>query len=359
MERAIKKSSLEKTPGGEQAAGSPGKTKWGRFKKLLASAEKAVSKRIAVVAISVALAVPCAVSCSLIVPPNDGKEKDTASDTGSANADTDTDTDVDTDTGSTNADTDSDTDTDTDTDVDTDADMDTDTDVDADTDVDLGFGIEDAQVTMGKETAYGFIIMSNLPMHFLYDPEGYGTELIIIQSWITDKPANIYIWDPEKNQSAFRNVKQGQTVSGTFTVSDEEVTKYVHLFKTYVADDNAEFAFIQQPIVLEEGEFVDLGNGISGNVSIKWENQFGQVPSDPQYIWKIKIGETEGVWGAETPITPGKGVPVCPGNEGRGLTGGTFIVCTWPNIIPAARIFIEFGGEQFAVTRVHPPGGVF
>ena len=350
MERALKTDLL----GQKQEIGPkkevPGKTRWQRFKDKLA-------RGIVIFSITVATAIPCGVGCTPDkhdFKVSDASVTDTGSDTDS-DVDTDTDTDVDTDT-----DTDSDTDSDTDTDVDTDTDSDTDTDTD--TGPDLGFPIAGAEITIAEEEAFGNIPISDAPIDWIYDIDGYSLKLITIQNSMPYDPGILGVQDPTLTY-LFGTGPLDQGTSFSDSLGDPLVAKHVHLYRTWVVGASADAALTKAPITLIEGAAVDLGNGISGTVEIYWNNVAAADAADPQYICSIKIGGTAGVWNFSgitgSASMTADGVPVCPENEGNGLTGATFALCTQPEIIPAGRVFIKFGGDPFAITRVNPPGGAF
>ena len=348
MERSVRTELLgEKREIGPKNEKPPEKTFWKRMKETLA-------KGIIVLGITVAAAVPCALvsSCSLIVPEAD--EKNAAGDT---DVDTDTDSDTDTDT-----DTDSDTDTDTDTDSDTDTDTDTDSDTDTDTGPDLGFPIIGSQINIAEEEAFGNIPISDAPADWIYDAGGYSLKLFTIYNTIAYDPGVFGVQDPTLTY-LFGTGPLDPGTGFADSLGSPPVTKHVHLYRTWVLSASAEAALTAAPITLEEGVFVDLGNGISGTVEIYWNNVGAPDAADPQYICSIKIGGVAGVWGFSgvtgSASMTAEGVPVCPENEGNGLTGVTFSACTWPEIIPAGRVFIKFGGDSFAITEVTPPGGLF
>jgi hypothetical protein len=144
-------------------------------------------------------------------------------------------------------------------------------------------------------------------------------------------------------------VNQGQT--SQFEVDPVEK---VHVYKTYEYDEIVEMAFVIET-VLTEGETVDLGDGISGEVSISWKNQgTGQNTCDPQFVSAISIGSTVGTWSNIT-IDPTYDVAVCPGNEGDGLTGVVNPVCGARDSLMAARALVTFeGGQTYAITAVLP-----
>ncbi|MFP3950068.1 MAG: hypothetical protein ACLFUZ_03180, partial [Candidatus Micrarchaeia archaeon] len=306
-------------------------------------------------------------------------DSDTDTDTDTdTDADSDTDVDTDTDTDSdTDVDTDVDTDTDTDSDTDVDTDTDTDTDTDVDTDVDtdswtdieeMGFAIEGAKIVVAKEDAFDNIPISQVsePENWLYDPEGWGAQLALIKNWEQYDPANILLYHPDAGDEefVFSTLKPGQWMTKTVEYQSEEHVKSVHVYYTYVAEDTADVAFVK-PVLLEDGEYVDIGNGVEGIASILWANEVADNHSDPQYIAGIKIGntlvewDTNGFWGTAVEYQEGKGIPVCPKNEGHGITGDTFPVCDRLDTIPVARMFVKIGNEPFVVLALLPPGSLY
>lgn len=352
MERALKADEVNKNKKvASKKEKPPEKTFWKRMKEKFANG-------IVVLGITVAAAIPCAVSCNIgdhnfnVEDASANTDVDTDSDT---DADTDTDTDVDTDT-------DSDVDSDTDTDTDVDTDTDSDTDSDTDTGPGVGFPIAGAEITIAEEEAFGNIPISDAPIDWIYDIDGYSLQLYTICSTLPYDPGGLGVQDP--TLSYFFGVgplNPGDSFSDS--AGSPPVTKHTHLYRTWVVTASAEAALTKAPITLEQGAFVDLGNGVSGLVEIYWNNTGAPDAADPQYLTAIIIGGTAGVWdfggvvdGASMTVD---GVPLCPENEGNGLTGMTFTLCTWPELLSAARVFIKFGGDPFAITRVNPPGGTF
>ena len=327
----------------------PIKSRWDRFKDCL-------KQKLVIVGMSVALAVPCGVvsSCSLIVPEADNFEIEDK-DSGSPDTDTDVDSDTDMDTDS---DTDSDTDTDVDTDSDTDMDTDTDSDTDSDTDTesdtgtdtcpDAPFTLPNAEIVIAQEELFGVVPASPwIPGDWLYNTTGNGLGVHEIQGYLPNDPADIFVAETGSLTAPYFEgvVEQGTSYFGD--LGSPSYTVHLHLYQTHITFGNVDVAFIEAPITLTQGTFVDLGNGVSGTVNITWRED----SSDPKYIEDISIGGVDGVWGSGTPSTSCMGVPVCPGDEGYGVAA-----CAHADRLSAARVFLTWGGDDFAITWVNPLG---
>ena len=357
MSRIFKTDILTKEGKIEKKQTLPEKTRWQKFKDT-------IGRGLVIVGLAVVTAVPCGVVSSLSgCSRNSGKDNiaDSGLDSG---PDTDTDTD-----------TDSDTDTDTDSDTDTDTDMDAGPDAgDTDTEPDEGFAIPGSSVTVVKERFFATVPLNGT----LDDPEdGYSVMLSSLYTipFYPENPLSAgwtfppyvlpwmmydeYIFSPQ--------IPQGTHITHTTTVSYCGEAKEVQFYSTDIPGDAADMALTEAPIVLEEGTYVDLGNGIGGIVHMLWENDGAEDPSNPEYIFSINIetfgldggvdagpdggvtGE-EGIWHPAAPVVAGKGGPTCPGSISDGLVG-----CSVPNSLGPARIRIQFGGDDWVIIEASVP----
>jgi hypothetical protein len=100
---------------------------------------------------------------------------------------------------------------------------------------------------------------------------------------------------------------------------------------------------------LEDGGYVDLGNGREGRVRIEYANMGnGQTDCDPRYVFHLSIGMETASWEDVLEIED-YGIPLCQGEEGNSMISGPEESCGKRDTIMAIRTRLELWGEEFSV----------